>query len=93
MKPTDAIEIRPSPDLGETSLVDAATLLGSYGRSYTITVCPAAEITTAHLLKTLGCATKDNPFAPYVNLKVDPSYSHWEWSLTIDDRTAWSSGA
>lgn len=92
MKPEGARTTSPSMDLSETALEEAARLLPA-AREYVLVVTTLEWLYALKLLRALGASVSGNPFAPWVNLKVDEAYAANEWSLSGAGETFWSPGA
>jgi hypothetical protein len=67
--------------LCEVSLEDCAARLAP-AFVYTLTVHPTQLVWTRQLLKKMGAAVQDNPFAPYVNVLTDVTLERGEWHLS-----------
>jgi hypothetical protein len=91
MKPENALTFPISMNVSQTSLEEAARLVGPTF-IYTLTVHPYELMYTRNMLRTLAAQTEGNPFSPYVNLCVDASFEKHEWTLKGDDKVFWSPG-
>lgn len=90
--PANAIVDPVSMDLSQTAVEEAATRLGAY-RTYTLRVCPTQFIEAKRLAWDVGARQIGNPFAPYLNVEIEPGYESYEWSLHGGEECFWSPGA
>lgn len=67
-------------DLSLTSLVEAALSLGP-SFTYELRVHPMAAVWARHLIRKIGAATEDHPFAPCINIVERTDYGQTEWSV------------
>lgn len=62
-------------DLSEVSFTEALIHIDNYNGKrrweYTLTVPPSLELDAKKLLRTMGARLRNNPIAPFVNLRVD----------------------
>lgn len=63
------------------------------GRVYSLCVSERAFVYARHMLQELAASTKENPFAPYVNLITSREFGRDEWCLTLGDDSVGSEGA
>lgn len=73
-------------------MMEAGELLPA-GRVYTLTVSERAFVYARHLLQEMAASTKDNPFAPYVNLQTSREFGRDEWCLSLGEDAVGSVGA
>lgn len=66
--------------LCQVSLEECALLLPPR-RAYTLYVGMSIEPYAYRLMKHIGATTKDNPFAPYINVVLDTRLERQEWYL------------
>lgn len=55
--------------------------------AYTLTVSPRMLVPARSLLKQLAADTRQNPFAPYVNLEVCEEFARFEWCISDGEKT------
>ncbi len=78
-------------DLSQTPLSMCAQQLGP-SFVYTLIVNPTNFQVAHRVLRDLMCSTKDNPFAPYVNLVTADYLAPSEWFLSANGKNVGSRG-
>lgn len=79
-------------DLSQTPLEEAANRLGP-SFTYELRINEVCLPYARRLLRTMGAHTRNHPFAPYINLVVQPGYDLDEWSIHANGRGYGSEGA
>jgi len=78
-------------DLSETALEEAAPKLGP-AFTYDLHVCIADIARARRLVRTMGADTQTHPFAPHINVLIDPEYNMREWSIHANGKALGSKG-
>lgn len=92
MKPDNALKQNLGTDLTDLALEDASIILGP-AFIYQFIVSPTQRAEAAAFLKERMAQPKLHPLAPFLSLSVDESYIGYEWSISANGKTLWSSGA
>jgi len=92
MKPENAKELCVASDLSECTLEEAILQIGP-SFLYELTVSLCGLIRARNILRHINAQTKDNPFSPYINIKINLTYKWDEWCIKNDIHCIWSPGA
>jgi hypothetical protein len=78
-------------DLNQTTMGEAARKCGP-SFTYDLHVHERDVFWVRQMLKKLGAATEDNPFAPYANLQIDNELLTYEWYISANGLSFGSRG-
>jgi hypothetical protein len=89
MQPLNSTIMQPNMTLCKIAIEECLRDIGP-AWVYTLRVSKEAFVSTRTLARELAAQVVDNPFAPYLNLLIDPSYVGGEWSISTEANTLWS---